>query len=105
MPCFQSVRDGDARRDAVCPEARRGLDRRSRRADQPLAAGKVNLASYKRPRPIVLRANEGDCLEICFTNLLGTVSSVVTVKASVHVQGLEVVDSLNDDGSWVGRNE
>ncbi len=72
---------------------------------QPLAAGKVNLASNKRPRPIVLRANEGDCLEICFTNLLGTVSSVITTKASVHVQGLELIHRLDDDGSWVGAND
>jgi hypothetical protein len=52
-----------------------------------------------------LRANEGDCLEICLSNLLGTVKSVTTVKASVHVQGLEVIDSLNDDGSWVELND
>jgi manganese oxidase len=72
---------------------------------QPLAAGKVNLASNKRPRPIVLRANQGDCLEICFTNLLGTVNSVVTTNASVHVQGLELIHRLDDDGSWAGVND
>ena len=49
----------------------------------------TSTSQQEAPRPIVLRANEGDCLEICFTNLLGTVNSVVTVKASVHVQGLE----------------
>ena len=71
---------------------------------QPLSAGNVNLASNKRPRPIVLRANEGDCLEICFTNLLGTIKDVVTTNASVHVQGLELIHRLDDDGSWVGAN-
>lgn len=38
-------------------------------ADQALA-GKVRLRSDKRPRPLVLRVNEGDCLEVTFTNLL-----------------------------------
>ena len=33
------------------------------------APGKVKLRSDKRPRPIVLRANEGDCLEVRFHNL------------------------------------
>jgi hypothetical protein len=33
-------------------------------------AGEVRLRASKRPRPIVLRANEGDCLEVEFTNLL-----------------------------------
>ncbi|HEX2163968.1 MAG TPA: hypothetical protein VHM02_08465 [Thermoanaerobaculia bacterium] len=32
--------------------------------------GEVHLGSYRRPRPLVLRANEGDCVEIEFTNLL-----------------------------------
>jgi len=32
--------------------------------------GQVRLRDDKRPRPIVLRANEGDCLKIVFTNLL-----------------------------------
>ena len=34
------------------------------------APGNVRLRPDKRPRPIVLRANEGDCLEVRFTNLL-----------------------------------
>lgn len=36
-----------------------------------LKAGKVMLRPDKRPRPIVLRANVGDCLQISFQNLLG----------------------------------
>jgi manganese oxidase len=36
----------------------------------PALAGKVSLRSDKRPRPLVLRVNEGDCLEVTFTNLL-----------------------------------
>jgi len=43
---------------SVLPEARAGLE------------GNVSLRSDKRPRPIVLRVNEGDCLDITFTNLL-----------------------------------
>lgn len=35
-----------------------------------LAAGHVRLRADKRPRPLVLRANEGDCLEVKFHNLL-----------------------------------
>ena len=34
------------------------------------APGKVKLRDDKRPRPLVLRANEGDCLEVRFHNLL-----------------------------------
>jgi len=36
-------------------------------------AGQVSLRIDKRPRPIVLRMNEGDCLSINFTNLLDPV--------------------------------
>jgi manganese oxidase len=35
-----------------------------------LAAGHVRLRADKRPRPLVLRANERDCLEVKFHNLL-----------------------------------
>lgn len=35
-----------------------------------LLAGQVRLRSDKRPRPLILRANEGDILEVTFTNLL-----------------------------------
>ncbi len=77
-----------------------------------LEPGAVVLRDGKRPRPIVLRANEGDCLEINFTNLLAkdnpnnaNPSFLKTRVASVHVQGLEVVDALSDDGSWVGKND
>ncbi|MGB7816993.1 MAG: hypothetical protein WBL28_11660 [Methylotenera sp.] len=35
-----------------------------------LAPGHVRLRDNKRPRPLVLRANEGDCLEVRFHNLL-----------------------------------
>ena len=37
-----------------------------------LKPGQVRLRSDKRPRPLVLRVNEGDCLHVKFTNLLST---------------------------------
>ena len=37
---------------------------------EALSSGKVALRPGKRPRPLVLRVNKGDCLEIAFTNLL-----------------------------------
>src|ERR1051325_8061922 len=37
-----------------------------------LIAGNVQLKEYKRPRPLVLRMNIGDCLQILFQNLLAS---------------------------------
>lgn len=48
----------------ICP-----YDRNKPEYDLNLA-GNVKLRSDKRPRPLVLRVNEGDCLEVTFTNLL-----------------------------------
>ncbi len=94
-------------------------------------AGKVKLRSDKRPRPLVLRANEGDCLLVTFTNLLSpeldgqevaldpekrlthpekkvlAVSDSdepTTRHASMHVNGLSLVDSIDSQGANVGRN-
>jgi len=39
-------------------------------------AGAVRLRPDKRPRPLVLRANVGDCLEIRFTNLFAETPAV-----------------------------
>jgi hypothetical protein len=75
----------------------------------------------KRPRPLVLRANEGDCLTIVFTNLLNPTALQVPVpsgstasnppaqqpstrEAGIHVQGLNWVCRPQDDGSNVGGN-
>jgi hypothetical protein len=82
-----------------------------------LTPGNVMLRPGKRPRPIVLRANVGDCLEVTLTNLLtplpsdppGTAQTpppdgIVTRDVSLNVAGLELVDSIADDGSWVGQN-
>jgi hypothetical protein len=74
-----------------------------------LAPGKVQLRRDKRPRPIVLRMNVGDCLTINFQNLLAPVpvdnDQPATRTAGVHVIGAQLVNSILDDGSNVGRNQ
>ena len=87
-------------------------------------AGQVSLRPDKRPRPLVLRVNEGDCLEVHFTNLLAPEVNVqeeatdpetgrkiiidsdepVTRHASMHVNGLDYVGSIQSDGANVGTN-
>jgi hypothetical protein len=73
-----------------------------------LQPGKVRLRADKRPRPLVLRMNAGDCLQIDFQNLLAPQprdeDQPATRTASVHVAGLQLVNSIRDDGSNVGRN-
>jgi hypothetical protein len=83
----------------------------------PPSAGHVMLRPEKRPRPLVLRVNQGQCLEITFTNLLGTSPVAITTPAGsaetqpttraagIHVQGMEWVKDAQDDGSWVGTNK
>ena len=76
--------------------------------------GNVQLRSDKRPRPLVLRVHEGDCLEIAFQNLLSkdtqpwapgvTSLQAVTRNASVHVAGMQLVKGITDDGTYVGAN-
>lgn len=96
-----------------------------------LLAGHVKLRSDKRPRPLVLRANEGDCLQVTFTNLLSPTvdehefmrdperrlthpeNPVVAIAdsdepatrhASMHVNGLSLVDTIESQGTNVGKN-
>ncbi|HYN23065.1 MAG TPA: copper oxidase, partial [Thermoanaerobaculia bacterium] len=73
-----------------------------------LQPGQVKLRSDKRPRPIVLRMNVGDCLVIEFQNLLDPIrrdgDQAATRWAGIHVVGLQWVTSSLDDGSWVGTN-
>ena len=92
--------------------------------------GKVSVRADKRIRPLVLRVNEGDCLEIQFQNLLaepanpfnavvlnpdGTpadpqpvpnplqINDQVTGRyAGFHVQGLNLVGNIASDASNVG---
>jgi manganese oxidase len=109
------------RRDVVAIDSARGL-----------VPGNVQLKTGKRPRPLVLRVNEGDCLQIKFQNLLATnrtdVSNInftnqpskqtysstpeklapndepLTRSASIHVNGLDLVNGNASDGGNVGNN-
>src|SRR5215213_2358656 len=77
--------------------------------------GNVQLRPGKRPRPIALRMNVGDCLAINFTNLLAPDAADVnsfaannapaTRTASAHIMGLQLVGSILSDGSNVGQNQ
>ena len=91
-----------------------------------LIAGNVKLRDGKRPRPLVLRVNVGDCLRVNFANLLtdftaasrpssqlvDPVSGLVqdfgeqpaTRNTSVHVIGMQLVGGIASDGSNVGKN-
>ncbi len=75
---------------------------------QPVAAGNVQLRPDKRPRPLVLRVNVGDCLRIDFQNLLASAPTSLqqpaTRTASIHVTGLEPATSITDDGFDAGAN-
>ncbi|HEX2257215.1 MAG TPA: hypothetical protein VHG92_11060, partial [Afifellaceae bacterium] len=73
-----------------------------------LTPGNVALREDKRPRPIVLRANIGDCLQINFENLLAEQRAhedqPVTRAASIHVMGMEYANDIGDDGGFIGAN-
>ena len=60
------------------------------------APGKVRLRSYKRPRPITLRANEGDILQVNFHNLLDKTLVPEQKTVGVQVFGLQWLSSEND---------
>ncbi|HWM91603.1 MAG TPA: copper oxidase [Thermoanaerobaculia bacterium] len=95
------------RRD-VCTETCSGSTCTERCGTQDLPAGNVYLRADKRPRPLVLRMNVGDCLEVKFQNLLNETKvdqeQPATRQASFHPIGLQLVDSILDDGSYVGKN-
>ena len=69
------------------------------------------LRADKRPRPIVLRANVGDCIAITLTNNIPPANFTIpagtfnTPEVSLHVQGMEWVTGPKDDGSFVGKND
>lgn len=89
------------------------------------SAGNAMLRPGKRPRPLVLRVNEGDCLTVNFTNWLSapqpgpvptvpdihdpnvieadTVDGPATRTASFHVIGMQA-KGIESDGSNVGNN-
>jgi hypothetical protein len=73
-----------------------------------MVEGNVTLREGKRPRPLVLRMNVGDCLTIAFQNLLAPApvddEQPATRRASVHVVGMQLVGTIASDGSNVGVN-
>ncbi|MEA2602502.1 MAG: manganese oxidase [Acidobacteriota bacterium] len=72
-----------------------------------LSPGNVQLRAEKRPRPMVLRMNVGDCLRIDFQNLLAPTrrdgEQPATRWASIHAVGMEL-QNIASDGSFVGKN-
>ncbi|MEK6287936.1 MAG: copper oxidase [Acidobacteriota bacterium] len=78
------------------------------RSSQPLGAGNARLRDGKRPRPIVLRMNVGDCLQVTLFNYLNPTpvdqEQVVTRVVSLRAHGLQLRNSIADDGSFVGKN-
>ncbi|MGD8808226.1 MAG: hypothetical protein PVG24_01405, partial [Gammaproteobacteria bacterium] len=96
--------------------------------EQAAQSGNVALRPDKRPRPLVLRMGAGDCMEITLTNLLHPQANPFNVnngpiersgidfklhndnqvagrRVSLRFQGTQLVDDIDDDGSFVGRNE
>jgi manganese oxidase len=72
-----------------------------------LKAGQVMLRPDKKPRPIVLRVNQGGCLQVTLINLLSPTAETLqpaTREISLHANGLQLVTSISDDGSYVGIN-
>ena len=87
--------------------------------------GRVALRPDKRPRPLVLRLGAGDCLTYTVTNLLTQQDNpfnpleerslipfklhinnqVKDRRVSLRFQGMELVNDISDDGSFVGEND
>jgi manganese oxidase len=91
------------------------------RRDTVTSGNTVRLKDNKRARPLVLRANVGDCIAITFTNYIPASYFFIpppvplpkpppptlynTSEVSLHVQGMEWVTGAKDDGSFVGNND
>ncbi|MDH3301665.1 MAG: Ig-like domain-containing protein [Acidimicrobiia bacterium] len=93
----------------------------------PLEEGNVMLREDKRPRPLVLRANVGDCITVDFENLIDPVPAgqacppeVVAPNSwdnqphgdwpcdrhvGMHVTDMQLVDDIQSDGAYVGEND
>jgi len=91
--------------------------------------GEVSLRHDKRPRPLVLRVAAGECLTVNLQNLLaqnanpfengalagrhqGFDNPIMQIDNQVegryisfHPLGLQLVNSIGDDGSYVGKND
>ena len=102
-------------------------------ADMSTIAGNIALRPDKRPRPLVLRVAAGDCLQVKLTNLLTPIANPLKLPnplidngndlnknqnnnvlfiddqvagryVSFHPLGMQLVDDIDDDGSFVGTN-
>ncbi len=72
-----------------------------------LAPGSVKLRPGKRPRPITLRMNVGDCMQVTVYNYLSNTpghDQPHTRDVSVHVAGMQAVGTIASDGTNVGAN-
>src|ERR1044072_1881802 len=88
------------------------------RSDTIISNITIQMRPGKRPRPIVLRANVGDCLRVKFENAIPpaafdqfppkpatpTSAQVGTQEPSLHIQRQEWTTGPGDDGSFVGNN-
>ena len=72
--------------------------------------GNIQLRPGKRPRPIVLRANVGDCLRVSFQNAIPAANfgpqaatpqspAIATTEVSLHIQGQEW--ALGTSRRWI----
>ncbi len=115
------------RRDVIDEETNQLIGHADPNRDRELA-GNVQLRESKRPRPLVLRVNEGDCLKVTFTNLIGHAPNGQEIRpepstglpvvmdsedpasrhVSMHVNGLNYVPTssgIESDGANVGLNQ
>ncbi|MGB3625648.1 MAG: hypothetical protein WA989_07465 [Henriciella sp.] len=83
-----------------------------------LIPGFVELRKDKRPRPLILRVRQGDCLQVHFENMLSFIDNpnnanpavmtindqVVDRTAGFTPVGMNVVDQIQDTSSYVGKN-
>ncbi|HEX8150542.1 MAG TPA: hypothetical protein VF591_25385 [Pyrinomonadaceae bacterium] len=78
------------------------------------ADGNPRLKGSKRPRPLVLRANVGDCLTVNFTNAIPKDNfgktkvggaKTNTTEVSIHVQGVEWASNGTAPGSFAGMDD
>ncbi|HEX6367410.1 MAG TPA: hypothetical protein VF006_00675 [Longimicrobium sp.] len=68
-------------------------------------SGNWRLRPGKRPRPLVLRVREGDCLLIFFTNRLSSTpgnNQPATRDVNIHITGMQVKENISNDGTVVG---
>lgn len=70
-------------------------------------AGGYRLRPGKRPRPLVLRVREGECLRVHLQNRLSPSpgsNQPGTRDVSIHVTGMQVTEHIGNDGTNVGNS-